>query len=99
MDPETAENIAFRAATKALELRGDSDVQKIFSIFGADISTAEGRQVVRENWAWLTNTRRGTQFIRKTTWGATLVSVVGGIIAAIIWALKAGLTAAVNMVR
>lgn len=99
MDPETAENIAFRAATKALEMRGDSDVQKIFAIFGADISTAEGREVVRENWAWLTDTRRGTQFIRKTTWGATLVSVVGGIIAAIIWAMKAGLAAAVNMVR
>lgn len=99
MDQDTAENIAFRAATRALEMRGDSDVQKIFSIFGADISTAEGRQVVRENWAWLTDTRRGTQFIRKTTWGATLVSIVGGIIAAIVWAMKAGLAAVVNMAR
>lgn len=77
MDPGTADDIAFRAATKALELRGDSDVQKIFQIFGADISTVEGRQTIRENWEWLTDTRKGTQFIRRTTWGAALVAAVG----------------------
>jgi len=88
MDHGTAEDIAFRAATKALEMRGEADLQKIFAIFGADITSHEGRQTVRENWEWLTDTRRGTQFIRRTTWGAAVVSAVGAAFAAALWVIK-----------
>jgi len=79
------ESIATKAATKALE--------NLFEIFGADITSPEGRKTVRDNWAWLTDTRIGTQFIRRTSWGAAIAAIMGSILAGLAWAVSKGIAA------
>ena len=80
-----------------LEAFSDRTAQKVIREFadllGADIETPHGRKSVRDNWSWLTDTRVGTQFIRKTTWGATVVGIVSAILGAIAWAVTKGIAA------
>lgn len=80
-----------------LEAFSDRTAQKVIREFadllGADIETSHGRKAVRDNWSWLTDTRVGTQFVRKTTWGATVVAIVGAVFSAIAWAISKGIAA------
>ncbi len=93
MDKEQLEEITTRAAVKALEMRGESDVERIFEILGADISTPDGRKAIKDNWSWLTDTRLGTQFVRKTTWGAVIAAFVAGLA----WLITKGIAVASNL--
>jgi hypothetical protein len=79
------EEIAARAAKQALT--------DLFEVLGADISTADGRKAVRENWTWLNDTRAGTAFIRKTTIGAVFAALVGGLA----WLLSKGLAVVASL--
>lgn len=71
MDEPQIEAIAHRAAKTALV--------EFLEILGVDVNTAEGRKAARDNWAWLTDTRVGTQLIRRTTTGAAITAILGGL--------------------
>lgn len=77
MDDAQIEAIATRAArATALELKAEARI--MLESMGVDLDTPEGRNAARANWAWLTDTRLGTQIIRRTTIGAVVASAVGG---------------------
>lgn len=53
-------------------------VAELFEIFGADISTPEGRKGLQDDFAWLREARTGTASLRKagwlTAWGAVVTA-------------------------
>jgi len=83
----SSEEIGLIAAAAAKVALAD-----LFEMFGADITTPQGRKDVQDNWNWLADTRRGTQFIRKSTGMAIIAAIIGGVswavskAAAILWA-------------
>ncbi len=78
MDEAQVEAIAMRAArATALELKAEAKI--MLESMGIDLDTPDGRKAARANWGWLTDTRIGTQFIRRTTVGAAIAALIGGI--------------------
>ena len=71
MDEVRIEAIATRAAKVA--------IVDLFEIMGADLTTPAGRKAAQENWLWVTDTRRGSTFVRRTVWGAAIVASIGGL--------------------
>jgi len=88
MDHAQLEAFSDRTAEKVAE--------RIADLLGADMATPEGRKAIRDNWSWLTDTRAGTQFIRKTSWATAIVAVVGAILSALWWAFTKGLAVLVK---
>lgn len=88
MDHAQLEAFSDRTAQKVAE--------RIVDLLGADMATPEGRKAIRDNWSWLTDTRTGTQFIRKTSWATAIVAIVGAIISGLWWAITKGLAAVVK---
>lgn len=85
MDESQIEAIATRAAKTALA--------DFFDTLGVDVTTTEGRKAARDNWNWLTDTRMGSQFIRRTVMGAVIAGVVG----AVGWVIVKGLAVAASV--
>lgn len=46
--------------------------------FGADITTPEGRQELRQDFSWLRDARQGTALVRKTAGIAMITTFVSG---------------------
>lgn len=72
------------------ERRTDSELEKligdavnkafanILDGFGADITTSQGRQELREDFSWLRDARRGTALVRKTAGLAMITTFISG---------------------
>lgn len=72
------------------ERRTDSELEKIIEDsvrkafanildgFGADITTPQGRQELRNDFAWLRDARRGTALVRKTAGLAIITTFISG---------------------
>lgn len=46
--------------------------------FGADITTPQGRQDLREDFSWLRDARKGTALVRKTAGIAMITTFISG---------------------
>lgn len=53
-------------------------IAELFEIFGADISTPDGRKGLQDDFAWLREARKGTASLRNagwlTAWGAVVTA-------------------------
>lgn len=81
MTEEQVEKIATRAATQALA--------NLFEIFGADVTTPEGRKAIAEDFTFIRTARVGSSRFKTVTVSTLATSIVTGLC----WVIYKGLMA------